>query len=122
LRVAGQLKPVLDHDPLQLARPDGDDFEPALECLTRRVPGQPRLRRELQPSELLLVDTLERVAEPVAGLPFDLAEHEPPAAPNDQIELVPAGPDVGAEDAVAAETIVAGGASLIRVAWHKRER
>ena len=42
--------------------------------------------RQPQPPLLLLVDHLERVAEAVAGLPLDLAEDEPPAAPDDQVE------------------------------------
>ena len=115
-RVAAELKRGLDGYALELAGPHRDDLEPAVERPTRRVPGEPRLRGEPQPPQLLLVDHLERVAEPVAGLALDLAEDEPPAAPDDQVELVAARPDVRAENAVAAQAVVAGGASLIRVA------
>ena len=106
------VKAGLDGYALELAGPHRDDLEPAFERQKRRVPGQPRLRGEPQPPQFLLVDHLERVAEPIAGLPLDLAEDEPTAAPDDQIELVPAGPDIRAEDAVAAQAVVAGGASL----------
>ena len=104
----------LDHDPLELARPNGDDLEPALECLTRRVPGKPGLSGEAQPSQLLLVDHLERVADPSPVFPFTSQNTSRRPRPDDQVELVPAGPDVGVENAVAAEAIVAGGALLIR--------
>ena len=112
LRVAAGLKRALDGYALELAGPHRDDFEPAFERLTRRVPGKPCFRSEVQTSQLFLVDHLEWVAEPVARLALDLAEHEPPTAPDDQVELVTARPDIRAENAVAAQAVVAGGSSL----------
>ena len=117
-----RVKAWSDGHALELAGAHRHDLEPAFELLTRWVPGEPRLRGEPQPSQLLLVDHLERVTEPSAGLPLDLAKDEPPAAPDDQVELVTARPDVRAENAVAAQAVVAGGASLVRVAMRRQGR
>jgi hypothetical protein len=74
------------------------------------------------PSPPRLVDHLEWIAEPGPGFALDLAEDEPTAAPDDQIELVPAAPDIRAKDAVAAQAVVAGGACLVRVARRTQAR
>ena len=99
-----------------------DDLEAAVEREVVGVARKPGLGGAPQSAQLFLVHHLERVAEARARLPFHLAEDEPAAAADDQVELVAAGPDVGAEDAVAAETVVAGGAGLVRVAMRTQAR
>ena len=80
------------------SKPDGE----AREVGTR---AEPRLCRAAQPPLLLGRDHLERVAEPRALLLFDLDEAKSPPAPDDQVELVAAGPDVLAEDPPAAQPV-----------------
>ena len=67
---------------------------------------KPRFGRTAQAALLLGADHLERVAAPGAALRLDLAEHQPPAAARDQVDLVAASPDVRAEDPVAAKPVV----------------
>ena len=62
------------------------------------------------------------VGDARARLPFHLPEDEPASAADDQVELVAAGPHVGAEDAIAAEAVVARGAGLVRVAMRTQAR
>jgi hypothetical protein len=73
---------------------------------------EPCLRGPPQPPLLLQVDHVQRVAEAGAGLLLDLAEHEPPPAAGDDVQLVAAGPDVPAEDPVAAQAVPEHGAPL----------
>ena len=74
--------------------------------------GQPGLGRAPQPPPLLRGDHLERMAERVAAFALDLAEDEPAAAADDQVELVATRPDVRPEDAVAAQAVVERGPAL----------
>jgi hypothetical protein len=74
--------------------------------------GEPALGRPPDASSLLRRDHLERMAERGASLALDLAEDEPAPAPHDQVELVAARPDVGADDAVSAQPVVQRRASL----------
>jgi hypothetical protein len=74
--------------------------------------GKPGLGGAPQPPPLLRRDHLERMAERVAALALDLAEDEPAPAPDDQVELVPAGPDVRAENPVPAQAVVERGTAL----------
>ena len=73
---------------------------------------EPRLRRSTQASLLLRVHHLERVSELVAELLLHLAEHEPSAASDDDVELMPAGPRVGREDPVPAQAVPPDGATF----------
>src|SRR5207247_6104937 len=73
---------------------------------------QPRVTGLPEPAQLLPRDHLQRIAEPGTVLRLHLAEDEPPAAAQHQIELVAARPDVRAEDAVAAQPVVEPGPPL----------
>jgi hypothetical protein len=61
---------------------------------------------------LLGIHHLERMAAPGATFALHLTEDEPSSAPSDEVELVPARPDVRPEDPVAAEAVVAARATL----------
>src|SRR5438128_992034 len=63
---------------------------------------------------LLRGDHLQRVAEAIAGLLLHLDEAQLLAAADDEVELVAARPDVGAEDLPAAQAVPAPGAPLGR--------
>ena len=77
---------------------------------------EPALCGAPEATALLGGDHLERMPEGVRLLPLDLAEDEPAAAADDQVELVPARPDVLAEDPVAPQAIVERGTALEPVA------
>src|SRR5689334_17191929 len=66
---------------------------------------EPGLGGPPDPALLLRRHHLERVAEPRTALRLHLAEDEPAPAPGDHIELVASGPDVRAEDPVAAQAV-----------------
>jgi hypothetical protein len=74
--------------------------------------GEPRLGRPPQPPPLLGGDHLQWVTERLRTLALDLAEDEPVAAAHDQVELVPARPDVRREDPVPAQAVVQRGTPL----------
>jgi len=63
---------------------------------------QPGLGCPAEAALLLLGHHLERVAIVAAALCLDLDEREPPPAPDDEVELVAAAPDVRLQDQVAA--------------------
>lgn len=73
-------------------------------------------------SALLRRHHLQWVTVVAGRLPFHLAEDEPATAPEDQIELVAAGPDVRTEHAIAAQPVVERGAALEPVADPARIR
>src|SRR6476646_12521 len=77
--------------------------------------GEPGLGRAPQAALLLGGGRLERVASARAALGLHLDEREPPAAADDEIELVAADPDVRAEDAIAAQAVVVKRSLLVRV-------
>src|SRR5687767_6117208 len=97
---------ALNRHALQLTRTHGDDLEAVVEARRLRVAREPALGGDVHPAQLLLADHLERVAVAVPGLPLHFAEDDLAAAADDQVELVASCPDVGAQDAVAAETVV----------------
>src|SRR5262249_55323147 len=66
---------------------------------------EPGGRRAPDPPLLLAVDHLGRRAEQRPCFLLHLAEDEPPAAPHDQIELVPARPRVRLENAIPAQAV-----------------
>jgi hypothetical protein len=74
--------------------------------------GEPGLGRAPEPPPLLCGDHLERMTERAAALALDLAEDDPASAPDDQIELVPACPDVRPEDPIPAQAVVERRAAL----------
>src|SRR3954462_1822121 len=90
---------------LHAAVAHGDHVESDRETGEAGTCAKPRLRSAAPPPPLLGRDHLERVAEPRALLLFDLDEAKGPPAPDDQVELVAAAPDVLAEDPPTAEPI-----------------
>ena len=93
-------------EPLQAAAAEGDHVETRLQLGELRVRGQEGLRRPAQTAPFLLGHHLERVAVAPAGLGLDLAEDESPPAAEDEVELVPADPDVRAQDPVTAQAVM----------------
>src|SRR5437899_7751661 len=82
-----------------------DHVEPDGEPPELGTCAEPGLRRATQPPPLLRRHHLERVAEPRALLLLDLDEAKIAAAPDDQVELVAADPDVLAEDLPAPQPV-----------------
>src|SRR5207248_3049025 len=85
-------------EPLQPATALRDDLERHLEAVEVAARREPRLRRLPQAPLLRRAYHLDRVAVLGPRLRLHLDEDEPPAAPYDEVELVPAGPRVGVED------------------------
>jgi hypothetical protein len=81
---------------------------------------QPGPRGATQPSLLIGSDHVGRVPEPDSRLLLDLAEDEPPAPANDDVQLVPSRPRVRCEDAIATQAVPPRSAPLRRV--HATER
>jgi hypothetical protein len=106
----------LRRNPLEPPSLDGDDLEAAIERPTLGMSRKPCLGRSTQAPAFLRRHHLERMAVVVVRLALDLAEDDAAAAPDDQVELVAAGPDVGVEDAVAAQAIVTRGAAFEPIA------
>src|SRR5512132_7051 len=109
--------PLLDERisyPLDSPRPHCSDFERNVEVSVLRVRKQPGLGATSQTLAFAEIDRLERVAEAWAFLQLHLAEHEPPAAPDDQVELDAAGVDVARQNPVAAPAEVPRDAPLGR--------
>ena len=77
---------------------------------------EPGLGGAAEPAALLGGHHLERMAVVRARLSLHLAEDNPPAAADDQIELVASGPDVRSQDAIATQAVVESGAALVTVA------
>jgi len=69
------------------------------------VGGEPRLGRLAEPTLLLGRHHLERIAVARAAFRLHLDEHEVAAAADDEVELVPADPDVPLEDPVATQSV-----------------
>src|SRR5437762_3611795 len=80
-------------------------IEARLEPRAFRVRGEPGLGGAAQAALLLRGHHLEWVAVPPAAFGLDLDEREPPPPPHDQVELVPAAPDVRLHDPVAAQPV-----------------
>jgi hypothetical protein len=105
------LQPTLSH---------GDHVERNPQAAGFGMAHEPALSRQAEPTLLLLVHHLERIAKVVACLLLDLAEDQPPAATCDHIQLVTARPDIPRQDAVAAQAVPPDGA-LLRAqtrTWH----
>ena len=79
------------------------------------MPREPRARRRANAARLLGVHHLERVAEAVAALLLHLDDHDPPPAPDDEVELVPAHARVGVEQAIATEPVMKQRAALAAI-------
>src|SRR5881398_1814705 len=92
-------------EPLEAASPDGDDFEARLEVRETGIRGQPRLRGTAEAALLLRADHLERIAVAPGGLGLHLDERQPAPAPDDEVELIAAGPDVRLQDPIAAQAV-----------------
>src|SRR5512133_1244269 len=109
--------PLLDERisyPLDSPRPHCSDFERNVEVSVLRVRKQPGLGATPQTLAFAEIDRLERVAEAWAFLQLHLAEHKPPAAPDDQVELDAAGADVARQNPVAATAEVPGNSPFCR--------
>ena len=102
----------LGDDPLEPPSFDGDDLEAAIERPALGMTGEPDLGRAPEATAFLRRHHLERVAVVGGRLALHLAEDEPAAATDDQVELVAAGPDIGVEHAVAAQAVVERGPAL----------
>jgi hypothetical protein len=84
------------------------------------MPCEPGLSGPSEPAALLRRHHLERVAEIRRRLAFHLAEDNSTAAPDDEVELVAARPDVRAENAITAQPVVTSGAALEAIAGPPR--
>src|SRR5438132_9163916 len=93
-------------DPLEPALTDGDHLEGRLQPGVFGMRREPGLGRPAQASLLLGADHLEGIAAPGAVLRLHLAEDEPAPTPDDQVELVDARPDIGAQDPVAEQPVM----------------
>jgi hypothetical protein len=76
------------------------------------VRREPRVRAGTDASALLAVDHLERMPEVRAALLLHLRDHDALPAPQDEIQLVPAGTHVRREQAIPTETVVEERAAL----------
>src|SRR5436190_11722447 len=96
----GSSAPVSEglRNPLHAAVADCDHVEADRQSAELRTRREPRLRGAAQTPPLLRRHHLERVSEPRAPLLLDLDEAQIPSTPDDQVELVAAGPDVLAQD------------------------
>ena len=94
-----------DH-PLDLPAANGHDLDRELQAVGLRVFCQPGLCGAAHAPELLRADHLERVAEALALLPLDLGEDDRATATDDQVDFVPARPDVPAQHSIAAQQVV----------------
>jgi hypothetical protein len=83
-----------------------DDVEGTVEVCQLRMRGEVGVPCAGEPALLLGADHLEGVAVALAALALDLDEDESPAAADDEVELVPARPDVRCQDAVPAQPVV----------------
>lgn len=102
-------------DPFDPAPTDTRGLEHELEPGMLGVRSQPGLRPLADAPYLLAIDHLQWIPELGAPLLLHLDDEQPPPAPKDEIELVPADPRVGVEEPVAAEAIVAEGAPLAAI-------
>src|SRR5687768_14354122 len=81
------------------------DVEAQLAASVLRMLRKPGLGGPAQPALFLRPDHLQRIAPALAALRLHFAEHDCPAAAQDEVELVTAGPGVRGEDPVAAEPV-----------------
>src|SRR6266545_4418729 len=105
---------------LEPAAPLGDDVEADLTAAVLRMRRQPRERGDANSPYLLRRHHLERVAVAIAALSFHLDEDNRAPAADDEVELVPADPDVRAEDAVETNAVVPKRSVLGRVPQVRR--
>jgi hypothetical protein len=97
---------------LQFPRTLHDDVERDATATLVSIGRQPRRRGAPDPADLLWRDHLQRIAETRPGLRLHLAEHESAPAAHDDVQLVPADPDVRSEDAIATQPVPADGSAL----------
>src|SRR5437867_11652113 len=81
---------------------------------------EPGVGSQPESALLLVIHHFERVAEPLAQLLLHLAEDQPPAPANDDVELVAGGPGVRRQDSVPAQAVPPYGALLGAPAWAHR--
>src|SRR5205823_8453183 len=98
--------------PLQTAAPEADHLEAQIQPRELGAGREPHLRCLAQPALLLLRDHLERIAVSVAALRLHLDERELPSAAHDEVELVPADPNVRLQDPVSPQAVVPPRAAL----------
>src|SRR5207244_3864859 len=99
-------------DPLQPTTANRDYVEGHPQTTGFGMPGEPALCGAAHTPLLLLVHHLERMAEPLAGLLLDLAEHQPATAAGDDVELVTPGPGVLRQDPITVQAVPPAGAAL----------
>src|SRR4029079_1704463 len=90
-------------DELDPVRAYGRELKDNLQGRERRIPEQPGLGAAPEPRLFPLVDSIERIAEPRPPLSAHLADAEPAAAADDQVELDTAGSDVPRQDPISAQ-------------------
>ena len=105
----------IELEALEPAAGDRRDLEPDVGSGGVRMCVEPRCRSAPDTASLLAVDRTDRATVAVPRALLDLDEDEPGASPDDQVELVTAGPDVGPEDPVTAEAVVPRGDPLTAV-------
>ena len=105
----------IELEALEPAAGDRRDLEPDLGGCGVGMHLEPRRRGAPDTPTLLAVDRTDRAAVAVPRAFLDLDEDESGASPDDQIELVTAGPDICPEDPVTAEAVVPRGDPLTAV-------
>ena len=95
---------------------DGDQLEATVKGSALGMAGDPGLGGSPEPPTLLRRHHLERMPEVRGRLAFHLAEDDPAAAPDDQVELVASRPDVRAKNPITAQPVVTSGAALKAIA------
>src|SRR3989304_6191234 len=98
--------PSQERRPLDPPPPHGGNLEGDLEPGELRVTRQERLRRAAHAAALLRADRLQGIAEAVARARLHLAEDDPPAPPQNEVELVPPCSLVPGEQGVPAQPVV----------------
>jgi len=104
-----------ERDPLDPPSVNTDGLDGELEPRRLRMGGEPGTRSGEHTPRFLRVDHLERMPEVGTALLFHLDDHEATAAPEHEIELVPARAHVRIEEAVAAKPVVTKGAPLATI-------
>jgi hypothetical protein len=94
---------LVERDPRYPPGAHGDGLEAHVEPLQVGPERKPGLGGEAHPARLLRADGLDRGAEAGAAPRLHLADHDRSPAADDEVDLVPARPGVGGEDAVATE-------------------
>src|SRR4051794_9038704 len=103
-------------DATEAARRDRHRLIADLEAGAVRVANEPQVGCGSETAHLLGRDHLDRVPEPGSGFRLDLAEDKAAPAPEHEVELVPSGPGVRGEHAVAPQPVVEPRATLGRPA------